>query len=382
MSEHDELAAEKELAIRLARVDDDADNDSHLLKLLERPLDWNWIAVTATRHKMVQLYWHNMMRKGLIAPALGTGGLPELWTVYWSQLYASGQARNRLWMANAEEVCHRLADAGVRIVAIKGGALIGDVYSTENRFLNDIDFLAERADIAAIKACMTTLGYEYGSYNYATGRIDPIDRRVERAWLFNNHCMPNFYRLTQDPITPYYKIQIGFDFFDPFEEFSIDGGAVVAGARPKSDGSGMLVPAPLDTLINLCSHIYREGVSLVYDDYNVNWQLGKFCDLLSFLLKYDVELDLGDFLEKVEEQGIRQPMFYAFHYADQVYRHPVLRRWLAATDPGDHGYLDELRDGERRVLVEEPFHDRLFSLRNVRAEPLAGWNRQFRRDQW
>jgi hypothetical protein len=93
--EHDALAAERELTVRLARVDDDETNDAAALRLLDRPLDWNWIIVTAARHKIVQLMWHNMARKDLIAPAMGTGGLPELWTGYVSQLHAAGRERNR-----------------------------------------------------------------------------------------------------------------------------------------------------------------------------------------------------------------------------------------------------------------------------------------------
>lgn len=376
------LTPEQDLAIRLARVDDDDANDAETRRLLEKPLDWNWIIVTATRHKTVQLLWHNMARKDLIAPAMGTGGLPELWTVYLSQLYTAGAERNRRWMDNAQKVSGQLLDAGVRIVIIKGGALIGDVYTVENRFLNDIDFLARREDIEAVRNAMFEFGYEYGSYNYASGCIDPIDRRVERAWLFNNHVMPNFYRLTGNPVVPYYKIQIGFDFFDPFEDFSVDGPAVVKSAAAKPGAAGLLVPAQIDTLMNLCCHIYREGVSLVYDDYNVNWQLGKFCDLLSFLLKHDAELGTVDFMRSVDAQGIRKPMFYAFHFTHEVYRHPVLQRWLEATDPSEREYLNELRDGSRRIAVEGPFQERLFSLRNVRSEFRAGWNKQFRRNQW
>jgi hypothetical protein len=382
MAGSDPLAAEKEFAIRMARVDDDETNDAELVRLLARPLDWNWIVITATRHKIVQLLWHNLMRKDLVGRALGTGGLPELWTVYIAQMHAAGARRNRMWLDNAANVSTGLADAGIPAVILKGGALIDDIYTAENRFLNDIDFLAKRADAENIKKTMYELGYEYGSYNYATGEIDPIDRRVARAWMFNNHVMPNFYRLTGDPLLPYYKIQVGFDFFDPFEDYTVDSVPVVDSAAPKPVDSRLMVPSLVDTLTNLCCHIYREGVSLVYDDYNVNWQLGKFCDLLSFLLKYDAQLDVDKFSALTEERGVTKPMFYAFHHTYQVYEHPVLTRWLRATDSGDHAYLTELRDGSKRIQVTEPFMDRLFSLRNVRAEPLAGWNKQFRRDQW
>jgi hypothetical protein len=373
---------EREFMTRISRLDNDPDNEERIRRLLAAPLDWNWIVVTAGRHKVVQLLWDNLRRKNLISAALGTGGLPELWSVYIAQLYATGRERNTLWLANAAEVTARLRDAGIRLVIIKGGALIGDIYTTRNRFLNDIDFIARRADAERIKKAMFDLGYQYGSYDYASERIEPIDRRIERAWLFNNHVMPNFYRPCAQGTVPYFKIQIGFDFFDPFEEYAIDEAAVVDAAVPKADGSGLLVPAPIDTLINLCCHIYREGVSLVYNDYNVNWQLGKFCDLLSFLLKHEDALDVDHFVTRVDAEGIRKPAFYGLYHTQQVYGHPILRPWLEATDPTDRDFLDELTDGSRRERVTEPFDDRLFSLRPVRAEFRAGWNRQFTRADW
>jgi len=378
----DNLSPECQFVLHLARVDVDDENHVEARQLLAKPLDWNWIVVTATRHKVLQLLWDNMKRLDLVAPALGTGGLPELWTVYIAQMFAAGRERNRLWMVNVEEIAAQLQKVGIQLVAIKGAALIGDIYTVENRFLNDIDFIARRADLGAIRDRMFDLGYEYGSYNYATGVIDPIAERVERAWLFHNHVMPNLYRLSDSPVVPYYKIQVGYGFFDPFEDFQVDGSVVVDDAVVKSPGSAILIPSLVDTLINLCCHIYREGVSMVYQDYNVNWQLGKLCDLLSFLRKHDAELDPVQFMDKVDSLGIRRPVFYGFYYTSEAYRHPVLERWLAASDPGDRTYLNELRDGDRRAYTDEPFVERLFSLRAVSPAFQGGWNKQFRRDQW
>lgn len=213
-------------------------------------------------------------------------------------------------------------------------------------------------------------------------QIDPIEERIERAWMFHNHVMPNMYRLSGNDVAPYYKVQVGYDFFDPFEEFHIDGAAVVDASLPKASGSAILVPSLTDTLINLCSHIYREGVSMVYRDYNVNWQLGKFCDLLGFLQKHKNDLDLAQVVAKVDAEGIRQPVFYGFYHANEVYGHPIFRQWMDATDPGNHDYLNELRDGDRRAYASEAFAERLFSLRPVSESFHAGWNKQFTRNQW
>lgn len=380
--DHGRLSREQEALIRLSRLEDLADNDARVEDLLSSPLDWNYLVVCAARHKVLQLVWHNLLRKGWFDRAVARAGLPELWTRYIADLYVTNRERNRSYLANLDRLGESLRADGITLVALKGAALIGDLYGLETRFLNDIDFLGRRRDIPRIKAHFFEQGYQYGRYDYASASIQPLDARLQRAWVFQNHTLPTFYAPGDDPFCPYYKVQVGFNFFDPFEDFRIDGEQVLRRAAPKSPGSPVLVTALMDTLINICCHTYREGVSIVYDDYNINWQLSKFCDVLGFIHRHGADLLDADFIAHVDEEGIRQPLYYTLYHTYQVYRDPVLLPWLERMEPASREFLDELRDGNRRVKVEGPFLERFFSLRGVRVEPAGGWSRQFDKSQW
>ena len=374
---------ERELLIRISVLDPTPEDDAAVERLLGEPLDWNYIVVIAARHKVLQLVWHNLVRGDWIKLAVTGSGLPEIWIQYIAQLYAMNRERNTRYLETLEELGEGFAKAGLRVVVLKGGALVGTMYPPEARLLNDLDFIACRSDAPGIKEHLFGLGYRFGVYDYGAHELRPLERRVERAWLFHNHTLPTFYKLSSSPFCPYYKVQVGFDFFDPFEEFSADGEGVVARAVPKAPGSSVLVPVPEDTLVNLCAHIFREGVSMVYDDFNVNWQLTKLCDLSSFVRRYDDSLDRSRFLGHVDGRGLRPAMYYGFHYTREIYGDESLEPWLELVDPGeDKSFLTELRDGRKRAKAEGDFRERFFSLRGVRGELRGGWNRQFEKSEW
>jgi hypothetical protein len=374
---------ERELLIRISVLDPTPEDDAAVEQLLDEPLDWNYIVVIAARHKVLQLVWHNLARGDWIKLAVTGSGLPEIWIQYIAQLYAMNRERNTRYLETLEELGEGFAKAGLRVVVLKGGALIGTMYPPEARLLNDLDFIACRSDAPGIKEHLFGLGYRFGVYDYGAHELRPLERRVERAWLFHNHTLPTFYKLSSSSFCPYYKVQVGFDFFDPFEEFSADTGAILARARQKHPSSRALIPSAEDMLINLCAHIFREGVSMVYDDYNINWQLTKMCDLRAFLRRNEDALDRSVFARHVDSMGLRPPMYFAFHYCRELYGDAMFDPWLELVDPGvEKGFLTDLRDGKRRVKVDGAFLERFFSVRGARQELRGGWSRQFEKFEW
>jgi Uncharacterised nucleotidyltransferase len=291
--------------------------------------------------------------------------------------------RNKLYLGALEELAEAFEARGLTVLALKGGALIGTLYAPQARLVNDLDFLSSREQSRAVREAVESLGYRFGVYDYSRHELRPLERRVERAWLFHNHTLPTFYRLSDTPFLPYFKVQVGFDFFDPFEEFSADTGPILARARQKHPSSRALIPSAEDMLINLCAHIFREGVSMVYDDYNINWQLTKMCDLRAFLRRNEDALDRSVFARHVDSMGLRPPMYFAFHYCRELYGDAMFDPWLELIDPGgEKGFLTDLRDGKRRVKADGAFLERFFSVRGTRQELRGGWSRQFEKFEW
>lgn len=379
---NEQLSPEQELLVRLARLYGDTENDRRIEALLKEPRDWNYLIVQAAKHKVLQLTWDNLLKKDFVDLAIRHGGLTKLWTVYLSQLYVMNRERNRIYVTNVEQLAPIFHQAGLRLVVLKGAALIGDLYTNANRMLHDVDLLGTRDKAEQIKACFFEQGYQYGVYESGSESIKPLDPKLERFWIFQNHTLPSFYRRCPEPFVGAYKIQVGFNFFDNHDAYSFGSANVLKHARLKTSYEQVFVPSHEHMLINLCCHIYREGISMNYADSNDNFQLTKFCDLYSYLQHYGDQIDRRILLDAIEEADISNPYYYALYYTHQVYRDPLLKSWLELVQPEDTSFLYELKDGKKVQVIEEPFYERLFSLKCVRADPQGGWNRYVDRDLW
>jgi hypothetical protein len=358
-------------------------NKEELLRLLGEPLDWDYLFHTLARHKTIFIAWENLLRWDCIQQATRTSGLLDFWHIFYWQMHHANSRRSRIFIDNAVDVFSELERNGVQCAAIKGGALIGDIYSVGERFLHDIDFLIPRSQAGRCQELMTSLGYQYGVYRYATHTIEPLDRRMERAWVFQMHNLPSFYKLPPDPDVPYLKFQAGWDFFDSFEEYHMPSDDVLGRRVPKSDGLGLYVPDRGDQFINACAHIFREGVSTVYNDYKINWQLSKLIDLVEILevIKADIHPWAHIISDRVKQYGLAEPVGYALACCQKVIGGDSVEEW-ANRYPVEDELLSELRDGKRRYPAKGSLIDRVFADGRISLEAQGGWSRQFAKDQY
>lgn len=374
---------ERRAAVLLSCKTQSEANKKELSQLLEKPLHWDYLFHTLARHKTIFIAWENLLRWGLIKQATRVSGLLDFWHVFYWQLHHANRTRSQIFIENAADVLGELERTGVRCAVIKGGALIGDVFSEGERFLHDIDFLIPRSEASRCVEVMTSLGYQYGIYNYATQTIEPLDRKVARAWVFQMHNLPSFYKLSPDPRVPYLKFQAGWDFFDSFEEYHVPSDDVLARRVAKPDGSGLYVPDRADQFINACAHIFREGVSTVYNDYKINWQLSKLIDLVELLevMQADTRSWRNVVAGRVEQYQLGMPVGYALACCRRIIGGGAAEEW-AHSYPVEESVLSELRDGERRFPAEGSLLDRVFAEGRIRSEARGGWSKQFAKDQY
>jgi Uncharacterised nucleotidyltransferase len=375
------LPREVRLILTVCRPEPYPSMASDAAGLLREPLDWNRIVPLVAKHKVLPLFWDRMRAADLIKPALRTGGLSKLWAHHLRQLYIANRERSGLFMEMLEADAAGWRAAGLDLAVLKGGALIGSLYQPANRMLHDIDLAADRSDAGKIKEYFTEAGYRYGVFDDATDTLRPLSRKAERMWLFYNHTLPPFFKETGSSLTPFNKVQVGFNFFDNSDPYSFDLADVAATAVDKVGGSALRVPRPEHMLLNLCTHIYREGVSLVYADVNDNWQLIKFCDLLGYLHAADSQLNRETFRDIVRAARLEQVCAFAFHYTALVYPDELLTQWCQLLPGASHDLTAELQEGGQQFSRDEPFEEQLFSLRPHRT-PQSKWNQGLGQEEW
>jgi hypothetical protein len=327
--------------------------------------------------------WDNLIKANLLDTAT-KAGLTKNWITYAEQLSRASKRRNILWLSHVERIFEVLANAGISAACIKGGALIGDVYHFGNRMLGDIDTLASRLAVADIKALLGEYGFKQGVPDPVTGVVRPMSIEKQRFWAFQTHILPKFTLETGDEDCPFLRFAVGFDFFDPGDQFTIPSEVVISRAVRKAAGSSILVLDDADTVINICCHIYREAVSATFAFLSDNWHIYKFCDLRRVLSKQHSEQFPGILRERVAAGGLQVPVYFSFHYAMLITGDPAMETWANLFDPGeDKSFLFELLDGRRRLRYDRPFADRLFETGEV-AVPghQPTWFKYMNDDEW
>lgn len=377
---NDDLPREDELVLRVCRPGPYPERAVDVEKLMSAPLDWNRIVPLVAKHKVLPLFWDTLTRLDLVRAALRSGGLSKLWAHYLSQLYVANRERSELFMSMLESEAAGWRSAGLDLAVLKGGALIGSLYQPANRMLHDIDLAMDRAIAPQVRRHFLESGYRHGVLDIATGELEPLGRKAERMWVFYNHTLPPFYKETGSAATPHHKVQVGFNLFDTEDRYTFDL-AVVAAEAVDKPGSALRVPRPEHMLLNLCTHIYREGISLVYADVNDNWQLIKFCDLLGYLHLARDGVDRARFTAMVHDAGLASVCAFAFHYTSRVFPDDLLDEWCALFPPDGETAVPSLREGSREVSGEETFEQQLFSLRPHRPAR-SRWNQHLGQEEW
>lgn len=375
-------AGEQRALLALAMVDDSLPAEFYR-ELFSRHLNWPWIFMQAMQHRVLGFLWEGLISRNLVDAAVDAG-LAKNWITYAEQLCRANREKNEVWLDTLERVSSAAQARGVPLVAIKGAALIGDIYHRGNRMLGDIDTLVTRDGQGEITALLHDLGFERGTIDPVTSSIRPLEQKDMRFWSFHSHIAPKFTLATGKPSVPFVRLAIGFDFYDPHDDHAVPSEAVVARRKSRAPDSAIEVTDEADTILNLCAHIYREGISATFGYAGENWGLWKFCDLRTYLLRHDSPALRGLVADRVRELGLERPHHYALHYLQQLYGDQELKAWADLCDPGPNlAFLEEMVDGNRRVPYRRPFADKLFDFSRIVLPGLEpAWAKQMGERWW
>lgn len=354
-----------------------------LQKLFASYLNWPWIVMQAMHHRTISMQWDALKRLNLVSGA-SKSGMPKNWIAYSEQLSRASLKRNQIWLERLEWIFAAFEKANIEAVCIKGGALIGDLYTAETRMLGDIDILARNADRKAVRDALLDCGFQQGLVDPVTGAIRPLSREKRLFLSMNAHIMPKFTLDLDNADCPFLRFAVGFDFFDPGDSHSYPSESVISRRLRKTAKSHVYVADPADTVINLCAHIFREGTSATLGFAGDNWNLWKFCDFRSKLMQLDPAVIAPILQPRLEQAGLQKPFHYALHYTNAIYGDPALAAWSDLCEPADNvDYLYEIADGDRRVRYESPFAEQLFDTGRVTIPGLEPvWSKVMSDGEW
>ncbi|MEW1870477.1 nucleotidyltransferase family protein [Streptomyces caelestis] len=366
-SEASELPPFARLLLVLARLRLDADHLALARSLAARDdLDWGAFLDAAARHKLLPLVGRHVHTYRLDRAVEGTKGFPYPWV--FTTGHVGNRQRNQALHDEFGLVFRELADAGVPYAVRKGFSLAEDVYHDISvRRISDLDLLVDRADAPAARDVLTRMGYVQGNLAADGDRIEPFKRETQLFWRLNLSNQLPYLKPGNRPDVPEYNVDLCHDIFQRKSGRSAGAAELLRRRVPAVlCGTDTWVAAPVDALLDLCSHLHKEATSLRFIEDSVDLQISKFLDVGLFAARL-TGAEWGDFTDCTKQYDATEIAYYALHHTDVLYPGAIPAEVLDGLRPEDTGYLDQYGtlDG-RTARWSLPFLERLFDSRRGR----------------
>lgn len=309
-----------------------------LRALLRTHMDWYRVLGLLAAHRTAGVAWANILDHAIeerrdLAPTYFLKGLEILYKG--QELSAQEQLKHTAALQWA------LDDADVPSVLLKGAAVSGMAYKRMGmRQFKDNDLLIRPDDLAAAGAVLDDLGYEQGSWDYATATVRAAPRK-DRL----------FYSLTSHQTHPYMKPTPADHFSECHRvdvHLSLDlmtGNRTDGLVRELIDRRERLLDLPIwtvsrvDMAIFCCVHFYKEAIHEGEVLQLKDLVLYKLTDL-DALLDDDTTAALP---ERTARLDLTEAVYFALHYLNALYPDRIPGPVLSGMRPDSTDYLDEVR---------------------------------------
>jgi len=326
--------------------------------LLDQRLLWSEVFTTVLENKMAPLFWFNLNHYQLLPKALDSAGLHKLYCLYFCQIFEQNKNRNEVFLSEYEKVAEIFSANGLIFAGLKGAVLIDDIYRADCRMLHDIDVLLDKNQLHQAANLLQEAGYQYGKQDLFNSALTPMQELDIRKWKFLNHNIPHLYKPTGDLFTPYFKISLGGDLFDPGDSISIDAASLLDSLFLVPE-NGRTSLSPFHTFLSIAAHNYREGRSLDCHNTNDGISLVKLVDLAKYAETYSAEII--DFIQSEKYLSeFSQIISYAIEVALHIYRSEALHDIREKLPNHKRLDIQEIVDGALSYTTKRTVPERIF----------------------
>lgn len=221
--------------------------------------------------------------------------------------YQYNIVKNESFYKCIDDLVQLLDKVGCKYAMLKGAVLCG-LYPVGYRTSNDIDLLIHPKDITPISNLLKMNGFRQGSIKNDV--FIPAHRReIIDSKMMRGETVP-FVKEVNLPNMKYMEVDINFSL--DYKNGDIEMINEMLNRTEKIEILGVWVQtlAPIDFLIHLCAHLYKEATALPWIEMKRDMTLYKFCDL--YFLLYDIDDKKSDeFFRRAEELGLDKICAYA-----------------------------------------------------------------------
>ena len=377
---------EDKLLILFARKTVTENEISKMKDLMAKELDWSIWLEQVIKHRLAPLcHYHINSMEDSIAEYI-----PEDIKHRLKKEYRVTRSSNIIHYKQLKQIIDILNSKEVPVMVLKGPVLAKTVYrDTGLRRFRDLDLLIMEEHLDKTISLMIEIGYQYdhlvdGKTNH---RIDMPVAYQKHQFNRKNHYEPLWKNLSQGKDLKRSLVEIHHRTVYPDAPFRLDVSELFKEAQSVCLNFDLEVSSlsHVDHFLFLCIHLHRHATAIgpirsAYD-LRVLW----FLDIYEMINTYGDEILNEVLKKKMKMNQLEEPVYYALNYTNEIYKHPLLCRFLERLRIPHPEYLHTFFPnndyGPTRYRWRSSFFDRLFSASNAieadailkQEQPKSGW---------
>lgn len=262
-----------------------------------------------------------------------------------ANIYEMNCERTKSYNKTLEMISEVLEGVDFPYALLKGAYLIS-VYPLGLRTSNDIDILIEQHNITKVANLLQRNGFIQG--NLRNGVFVPATRlEIIKSRMNRGETVP-FVKKVDLPKLMYCEIDINFSIDSiAYQKTDIVNTMLHDVKKMILDTSYTLLP--LDFLIHLCVHLFKEATVINWVKMGRDLSLYKFCDIYLLLEKWMDEDFSRNLSNKILDYGLNKECYYALYYTKKLFgiENIILDSLLNEIKPNNVEYLKEVVDIEK-----------------------------------
>ena len=282
------------------------DEEAFFSELLEKRLDWAWIAGTLVRHRINGNFIQNInesQRKVINPKILSAFDLL-------SRMYEAINIQN---LHMCKKIFTNAKKCKLKIAGLKGVVFNTSLYSLKTRMSNDIDILVAENDIKQFDVMMRELGF----IQSLDGGISEATRKEKIIQIMNYHDLVPYYKKINKIYMNTIKVDVNFHFDNKEHDITEE---ILKYGTEEYKGNGFCVEG-LDWkthLLHLCAHYYREATGEIWKKGKRNLDLYKLVDIENTFRTIE-DSQLAYWYEAVDEFGLQDVCYYTVNNLNEFY---------------------------------------------------------------
>ncbi|MGN7944535.1 nucleotidyltransferase domain-containing protein [Bacillus sp. 22446] len=365
------LSNEERLLLLGSRIQLNEKEEELMRDVLKDGIDVPQLIGLASRHKVLQLMTPHLIR---------LDDEKKITTTYKFLLhyhYIGNRQKNMERFKELKRLLQTFRKAKLKAVPLKGAILTPLVYKDYGlRMMSDIDFLIHPDDRKRASSLLKEEGFIIGKYDWATDQEIPISREEEMMWRMNAGNLYSHIKRSGEDFLKVHRVDFSYDV-ELKKNYDATNALLDAANEKSFLQTDTYMLEPLDFLIHLAFHLYKEATNVQYVYLHADLNLIKFCDVREYVkfAEEQNQLDWHALQARAKELGAEKALFYTFTFVDLLYQTNYIDQ-LQQLDMSDQSFLEAYGENDfgSSKMWKKSFVERFFSLDNrdeLEEEPIV-----------